>query len=298
MRRLPPLNALRLFEASARHLSFKDAAEELRLTPSAVSHGIQSLEQWLGTPLFVRTAKGLVLTQAGVNYFPVVRSALEALVDGSEQVTKRQQHQLNISAAPTFASRFLLPLLAEFRCEHPEISVTVDTSRELAPLGDGGVDIAVRRGHGEWPGTIANELLRERLVPVCAPKRLHEFKKIRDLDRAPLIHVTTVSDDWTLWARAAGRELPHSDGGLCFDTLQMAFDAAAEGLGVAIGRRPLVDAELSSGALVKLWEPEILSDAAYWLVAPERQAARPAIRTFFSWVAARPIASIAPAIAS
>src|SRR5262249_142693 len=154
--------ALRLFEASARHLSFKQAAEELRLTPSAVSHGIRSLEQWLGAPLFVRAARGLELTATGESYYPVVKSALAMLVSGTPRVARRpSQRRLSISAAPTFACRLLLPSLAAFRDAYPRIGVAVDTSHAHAELGQGGVDVAIRMGRGGWPGVAARELVRE-----------------------------------------------------------------------------------------------------------------------------------------
>lgn len=288
-RRLPPLNALRLFEAAARHLSFKRAAEELLLTPSAVSHGLQALERWLGTPLFQRTAKGLSLTEAGARYFPHVQAALERIAAGTEEISTRRVKPLRISATPTFANRILLPLLGEFSRAHPDIAVAVDTSYTPVPLGEDGADVAIRMGRGGWPGLVARRLLRETLVPVCAPARHAEFSAIDNLDAAPLIHVTTVSEDWARWAAAAGRTPPRGDRGLRFDTLQMAFDAAAKGLGIALGRRPLVDAELAAGTLVTLWQREVPSDVAYWLVSSESRAARPDVRAFCAWMAEREI---------
>jgi DNA-binding transcriptional LysR family regulator len=177
-RRLPPLNSLRLFEASARFLSFKNAAEELLLTPSAVSHGIRSLEQWLGARLFIRTPRGLELTDAGARYYPVVKSALGMLANGTEQVSVRHdvQRRLAISAAPTFASRVLIPSLARFREQHPGVAVAIDTAHEHAELGDTGVNLAIRMGRGAWDGLVAERLLGETLVPVCAPERYRQFK--------------------------------------------------------------------------------------------------------------------------
>ena len=256
--RLPPLNSLRLFEASARFLSFKNAAAELLLTPSAVSHGIRSLEQWLGVRLFIRTARGLELTEAGVRYYPVVKAALAMLVNGTEQVSARHdgKRRIAISAAPTFASRVLVPSLARFREQRPELDIVIDTAHEHAELGDGGVDLAIRMGRGHWDGLEAYRLLGETLVPVCAPEHYREFKDL-GLEDVPLIHVTTVSEDWAHWCKAMGRRAPDQARGLRFVTIYMAFGAAARGLGVAMGRRPLVDAELSSGALVALWETEV-----------------------------------------
>jgi LysR family transcriptional regulator, glycine cleavage system transcriptional activator len=290
-RRLPPLNSLRLFEASARFLSFKNAAEELLLTPSAVSHGIRSLEQWLGARLFIRTARGLALTDAGARYYPVVQAALGMLVNGTEQLSARQDGKcrLAISAAPTFASRVLVPSLARFRQQRPELDVVIDTAHEHAELGDGGVDLAIRMGRGSWDGLEAHRLLGETLVPVCAPEHYRLFKDL-DIEDVPLIHVTSVSEDWAHWCAATGRRAPDQARGLRFDTIYMAFEAAARGLGVAIGRRPLVDAELSSGALVALWEHEVKCATAYWLVARQNHAAETAVSAFRRWMTSQPIA--------
>jgi len=288
---LPPLNSLRLFEASARFLSFKDAAEELLLTPSAVSHGIRSLEQWLGARLFIRTPRGLELTDAGARYYPVVKAALGMLINGTQQVSTRHdgKRRLAISAAPTFASRVLLPSLARFRAQHPGFAVAVDTTHAHAELGDGGVDLAIRMGRGRWDGLAAQRLLGETLVPVCAPERYRKFKDL-DIDDVPLIHVTSVSEDWARWCAASGRPAPDQARGLRFDTIYMAFEAAARGLGVAIGRRPLVDVELTSGALVALWEREVECETAYWLVARhDRAAADTAAGAFRGWMTSQPI---------
>lgn len=282
--RLPPLNSLRLFEASARLLSFKNAAEELLLTPSAVSHGIQSLEDWLGTPLFLRTTRGIVLSEAGNAYIPIVRQALELLANGSASIANKQGlGQLAISMAPTFAARWLLPRLHRFRERHPDIRVVIDTSHERSELSDVGVDLAIRMGRGNWQGFIADKLLSEEMVPVCTPAVRDRVKGLQDIEQAPLIHVTTVSEDWAAWAAGCGRKAPDRAKGLQFDTIQMAFEAAGQGLGVAIGRKPLVNSELESGHLVEVWET-VVSNTSYWLVGAESRADDPRIIAFRSWI--------------
>lgn len=282
--RLPPLNSLRLFEAAARLLSFKNAAEELLLTPSAVSHGIQSLEEWLGTALFLRTTKGLVLSEAGNAYIPIVRQALELLASGSASIASKQSlGQLAISAAPTFAARWLLPRLHKFRERHPDIRVIIDTSHERTELSDVGVDLAIRMGRGNWQGVIADKLLSEEMIPVCAPAIYDRVRGLRDIEQSPLIHVTTVSEDWGAWATATGRTVPDPAKGLQFDTIQMAFEAACQGLGVAIGRKPLVNSELAAGSLVEVWEA-VNNSTSYWLVGAESRADDPRIVAFRSWI--------------
>lgn len=284
--RLPPLNSLRLFEAAARLQSFKAAADELLLTPSAVSHGIQSLEEWLGTPLFERTPRGLNLTSAGRDYYPAVRDALSSLAMGSERASgTRGGNRLAISAAPTFATRWLVPRLPHFRARHPDITVTIDTAQDRADLSDTAVDLAIRMGRGDWNGLIADRLFAEELVPVCAPVLAGQFAGAPRLEETRLIHVTTVSEDWTYWAGAAGLPPPAAARGLRFDTIQMAFDAACQGLGIVIGRKPLVNAELESGRLQSLWPPVVKSSVAYWLVCSPARSHEPAIAAFRDWMA-------------
>jgi DNA-binding transcriptional LysR family regulator len=282
--RLPPLNSLRLFEASARLLSFKNAAEELLLTPSAVSHGIQSLENWIGAALFLRTTKGLVLSEGGKLYLPVVQQALDLLATGSAQVASRHGlGHLSISVAPTFGTRWLLPRLHRFRELHPNIPIVIDTARERVQLSDSGVDLAIRMGRGNWHSFIADRLFTEEMVPVCAPSIFERIREIVDFSKVPLIHVTSAKEDWSVWCRTTGRQPPNSAAGLRFDTIQMAFLAAAQGLGVVIGRKPLVDDELSAGLLRQVWEA-VPSKTSYWLVAPEDRADDPRIMAFRAWI--------------
>lgn len=283
--RLPPLNTLRLFEASARLLSFKNAAEELALTPSAVSHGIQTLEGWLQRPLFVRTPRGLVLSDAGEAYYPVVREALALLAEGSERVrAPSEARRLTISVAPTFAARWLLPRLPRFRQRHPTIDVMIDTAHARVDLTRGNVDLAIRMGRGGWQGLFAQKLIDERLVPVCAPNLRERIRQLDDITQAPLIHLDSVREDWAAWASGAGRAAPDPAHGLRVDTLQMAFDAAVRGLGVVIGRRPLVDEEIARGELVEIGEPTVASATAYWLVGREERADDPLIQAFRRWL--------------
>ena len=285
-RRLPPLSSLRLFEAAARLLSFKNAAEELLLTPSAVSHGVQTLEEWLGVPLFLRTTRGLVLSEAGKEYMPIVASALDALEAGSSAVSRRRDGNgvLSISAPPTFATRWLLPRLAAFRERHPNIGVAIDTSFDRVELSGAASSIAIRMGRGNWHGLVSDLVMRETLVPVCSPAVRKRVEDLEDIDDAPLIHVTTTTDEWLEWAKAAGRQLPDLDRSLRFDTIQMAFEAACQGLGVVLGRRPLVDPELAAGRLVEVWGSPYLAPTAYWLVSSEEGAAEPRIVAFREWL--------------
>jgi DNA-binding transcriptional LysR family regulator len=281
--RLPPLSGLRLFEAAGRHVSFKLAAEELRLTPSAVSHGIVALERWLGVTLFDRGPRGLALTAAGRDYLPYVSEALTMIAAGTQRLpSRRADRKIVVSSAPTFASRILLPHLERFRARHPDISVAIDTLHRQVGFPIDGVDLAIRMGRGPWPGLSSTRLIGERLVPVCAPGYLARHGG--DLRRATLIHLSAATEDWGAWAEATGFEGLDLGRGVSFDTTHLCIDAAVAGIGVMIGRRPLVDRELDDGSLVAASPRAIDGATAYWLVGAEGVDTRPDIGAFKRWL--------------
>ena len=272
--RLPPLNTLRLFESAGRQLNFKSAAQELGVTPSAVSHGIQTLEDWLGSALFHRNGRAVTLTSAGQAYLPAVTQTLTLLASAADQASRGAGNRLHISAAPIFASRILVPRLPRFSETHPHIAVSIDTSHRVVEFPRDGADLGIRRGHGRWAGLSAELLLTETLVPVCSPLL---FERLRDtpLNNAPLIHLTGAGEDWQAWADACGEGEIKSRKGIEVDTAEMAIHAAVEGLGIAIGRRPFVDPELAAGTLVHFRDQEVPAEAGIWLVAPPDCAAAP-----------------------
>jgi len=291
--RLPPLSSLRVFEAAARHHSFRKAAEELNLTASAVSHGIQTLENWLGVELFHRESRGLRLTGAGEIYAPMVNQALSVLAKATEQLPGRKATgTLSLSSAPTFASKILLPRLEKFTAQYPDIRLTVDTSHRLVDLTLDDFDIAIRFSSVEEPAPNWTLLAAETLLPVCSPNLRKQYGAPPDanvLSRAPLIHVTSASADWHHWFRTTGMEVPASiEGGLRFDTMQMAFDAAARGLGIVLGRSPLIDDEIESGRLVPLAARAIPSGSGYWLVTSQTEFQKPEVKLFRQWVLSEP----------
>lgn len=287
-RRLPPLSSLRFFEAAGRLRSFKLAAAEMNVTPSAVSHGIVGLEQTLGTQLFVRTPRGLSLTHAGADYLTYVSEALSLIAIGTQRLPRRQgKRAIAVSCAPTFASRWLLPRLQGFTARWPAISVTVDTSRRHVGFPVDGFDFAIRMSRTPVGGLAWTRLLGERLVPVCSPAyraSLLDAKGNVDLRRATLIHVTPTSEGWQTWAKARGIDDIDVKGGLRFDTFDLAFGAAIVGLGVALGRRPLVDRDLESGDLVELSDDALAAETAYWLVSAEGADRRADLRDFKHWL--------------
>jgi LysR family transcriptional regulator, glycine cleavage system transcriptional activator len=286
--RLPPLSSLRVFEAAARHNSFRKAAEELNLTASAVSHGVQTLESWLGVELFHRETRGLRLTSAGEVYAPLVNQALTVLAKATEQLPGRKATgTLSVSAAPTFAHRILLPRLERFALQFPDIRVRIDTSQRLVDLTLDDFDVAIRFAPMKKPASNWTLLATETLVPVCSPRfkeQLGELVDVGLLLRVPLIHVT-VTADWAHWFRLSGLEVPPSlDDGLRVDTMQMAADAAIRGLGVTLGRRPLLDDDIDGGLLIPLFDQSIPSGMGYWLVTSQTDFQKPEVKLFKRWM--------------
>jgi DNA-binding transcriptional LysR family regulator len=283
--RLPPLNALRLFEAAGRHLSFKRAAEELNLTPSAVSHGVQGLEDWLGVPLFARGHRQLTLTQAGAAYLPRVREILAQIASATEAVPgRRPADRLSVSVAPTFGLRWLIPHLSRFQARHPGIDVSLDSAHRRIEFPRDGVDMAIRMGEGGWEGVSADLLVRQHLVPVCAPRLAASVRTHADLAGHTLLHVTDVAEDWGAWAALRGIAAPDLERGLRFDSIHLAWEAAAQGLGVAMGRLPVVAGDLEAGRLVAVLGPPVEARTAYWLLADPASLHRPEVAAFRDWL--------------
>lgn len=289
--RLPPLPALRFFEAAGRHQSFKLAAAELNVTPSAISHGIVGLEEALGVELFVREPRGISLTAIGADYLSYVSEAFSLIAIGTQRLPNhRADRPIALSCAPTFASRWLLPRLAGFRARWPNVNVSVDTSHRQVGFPVDGFDFAIRMSRAPVAGTAWTRLFGERLVPVCSPAYLGTLRDESgglSLRRATLIHVNAASEDWQTWLDATATDDVDTNGGLRVDTIQLAFEAASMGLGVALGRKPLVDGDLASGALVEACAPSVASTTAYWLVSAEDADSairRPELADFKRWL--------------
>jgi LysR family transcriptional regulator, glycine cleavage system transcriptional activator len=286
--RLPPLSSLRFFEAAGRHRSFRLAAAELNVTPSAVSHGIVALERALGVELFIREPRKLSLTPEGADYLPYVSEALSLIAIGTQRLPhNRANRTIAVSCAPTLASRWLLPRLHGFSKRWPTIGVTVDTSRRQVGFPVDGFDFAIRMSRATAAGAAWTRLFGERLVPVCSPayrETLIDDAGNIDLSRATLIHVTAASEDWQAWLDRRGIDGIALGGGLRFDTIQLAFEGAVAGLGVALGRRPLVDRDLAAGALVEICPEAIVAETAYWLVSSEGADHRPDLLGFKRWL--------------
>jgi DNA-binding transcriptional LysR family regulator len=283
---LPPLPALRLCEAAARHESFRKAAEELGLTASAVSHGIDSLEKWLGVELFRRRPRGVTLTPAGRHLLPYVAEGLSMIALGAQRLPgRRAERRVVLSVAPTFAQLFLVPRLPRFRALHPGIRISIDTSHRQALFPMEGVDLSIRMGKGAWPGVKSDLLFRERLVPVASPAYLASVSRDGTINwpKATYLRVPTFEYDWTAWIEGAAANVEVVDD-LHFDTMMLASEAAAAGLGIAVGRIPLVVADLKAGRLVKADDRIVDIETGYWLVGPSGQETRSAIQSFRKWL--------------
>jgi LysR family glycine cleavage system transcriptional activator len=286
---LPSLHGLRAFEAAARHMSFTLAAAELNVTQTAISHQIRRLEEQLGVPLFIRRNRTLLLTREALDYLPSVRSAFEDLRRATDRL-HRSNHDglLTVSTTASLATKWLVSRVAAFQDANPDIEVRISTSAHLVDFRRDEVDMAVRYGRGSWPGLRAHWLMAEHIFPVCSPSPPSDGKPLRrpeDLAHHTLLHTTVSREDWQLWLTASG--LPISIAarrGLMFDQGFMAVQAAMEGLGVALGRTHLVEADIAAGRLIAPFDVVLPQDAGYYVVAPEATADTPKINLFREWL--------------
>jgi LysR family glycine cleavage system transcriptional activator len=288
---LPSLNGLHAFEAAARHMSFTRAAAELNVTQTAISHQIRRLEEQLGLKLFIRRNRTLALTREAQDYLPSIRAAFEDLRRATARLRRSERDGvLTVSTTASLATKWLVSRVAAFQDAHPGIEVRITTSAHLVDFAREEVDMAVRYGRGSWAGLRADWLMAEQLFPVCSPALLATDKPLRrpeDLAHHTLLHTTVSREDWYLWLTAAG--LPRSIAtrrGLMFDQGFMATQAAMEGLGVALGRGHLVEADIAAGRLVAPFDMVLPQDAGYYVVAPETSAEAPKIVLFRDWLIA------------
>ncbi len=290
--RLPSLNGLRAFEAAARHLSFTQAATELNVTQTAISHQIKRLEEELGVRLFVRQNRALSLTPAAKEYLPGIRAAFNDLRLATDRLLRKDDdHVLTISTLASLAAKWLLPRLSAFQESHPGIDVRITTSTALVDFKSDSVDAAIRYGRGQWPGLRADWLMADQLFPVCSPALLTGKKPLRtpeDLADHVLLHTSAGNDDdWRLWLTAAG--LPTSlskQPGISFDLVFMTVQAAIDGIGVAVGRTSYVKDDIAKGRLVVPFEITLPADAGFYLVSPEGRADSPKLSAFRNWLVA------------
>lgn len=305
--RLPPLHALRAFEAAARHLSFKKAAEELHVTPAAVSQQVKALESYLGVPLFRRLTRALALTDAGQAMLPKLQEGFDALAAAVQQTRRHAGGGvLSVCAPPSFAARWLMPRLKAFTTAHPEIELRLATSQAMidnkdpasgsppAGLHEGGHELEIRFGSGRYGRLHTDRLFGVTFVAVCSP-RLRAGKRPlarpEDLRHHVLIHDDTIPDlderpTWAQWLSRAGVTTVDAGAGPHFSNSGLAIEAAIDGLGVALAPRPLVSADVAEGRLVLPFDIAVPSRYAYWLVCPPAALSRPALKAFREWLLA------------
>jgi len=290
-RHLPPLHALRAFEAASRHLSFTKAAEELNVTQAAISHQVKTLEERLGMVLFQRLNRSLILTAAGQQYFPPVQEALDIIAHATDRLHRHDQSgALTLSTMDSFAANWLVPRLGRFRDIHPDIDVRISTNDESLDLLRANIDMAVRYGHGDWPGNRIDKLMSENVFPVCSPKLIEKYARMGTPLKTPadLAHVTLLHDDmrvdWRMWLMAAGVDNVDPDRGLSFEHSNLVLQAALQGDGVALARSALSSWEMKSGRLVKPFDLTLPATFAYYIVSPEPYAGRPKIKAFRNWL--------------
>jgi LysR family glycine cleavage system transcriptional activator len=305
--RLPPLNPLRAFEAAARHLSFKDAGEELSVTPTAISHQIRGLEEYLGFYLFRRLTRALELTREGRAMLPKVREGLECFAAAIESTRQHDAGgRLLVTSPPAFANRWLIRHLPAFTAAHPEIQLhmaasldTIDARDVSGVSGLEGIDVRddeaevfIRFGHGQYDGCRVDRLFAPAYAVVCSPRLLLGMRPLNepgDLRRHNLLHDESIMElldrpTWAEWLQVAGVSGINPDTGTHFSDPGLVLSAAIDGVGVAIASKPLIEAEVTAGRLVVPFDIVIRRTQAYYLVAPEAIADRPIVNAFRRWL--------------
>ena len=292
-KRLPPLNSLRAFVAAARHLSLAKAADELAVTPGAVSQQIKQLEDHLGCTLFRRTNRQLLLTDEGQAILPGLLEAFERMHEALQAIGRLgQDGRLTVSVAPSLASKWLVPRLDRFTALYPEIDVLVSASMALTDFDSEEIDCAIRYGAGRYPSVVVEKLMAESVVPVCSPSLLKDKKSLRtpaDLKDFTLLHDDSPDQDpscpdWQMWLRAAGVEHIGARRGLRFNQSSLVVEAAISGRGVALAKARLAADDIRAARLVTLFNVKQPIQFAYYFVAPPAKSALKRVQLFRKWL--------------
>lgn len=293
-RQFPPLNALRAFEAAARHLSFTKAAQELSVTQAAISHQVKALEQYLGLRLFRRLNRALLLTEEGQAYMPAIRDAFDKIGQATAALKRRDSAgALTVTTIPSFAAKWLVPRLDRFRTAHPEIDVRLTTSMHLVDFSREDVDVGIRYGTGGYAGLDVHRIMEDAVFPVCSPVLLSGPQPLRtpaDLACHTLLHDDYVIG-WAGWLTATGLDATARRGiddtaGPYFNQSDLMIQAAIAGHGVALGRASLVEDDLLAGRLVRPFDLSLTAPHAYFLVCLPGGLARPKLAAFHKWLTA------------
>ena len=291
-RQLPPLNPLRAFEVAARRSSFTRAADELFVTPSAVSHQVKALEEHLGIPLFQREANALLLTAAGRAYLPAVQQAFHLLADATRHLSAELAPVLRVDIPPTFAAKWLIPRLDRFVKAYPGIDIRVSTHSGPPDFAQDEYDLAIRFGRGHYPALHSELCLAVNVFPVCSPALMesaHPLREPCDLRHHTLLHdASTYADasnpDWAAWLRHAGVKDLDASRGLSFTPSHLVINAAIDGLGVALAKDSWVEQDLAQGRLVRPFDIVLPVESAYYMLFPTHRVQDVRIATFAEWV--------------
>jgi LysR family glycine cleavage system transcriptional activator len=290
---LPPLSALRAFEAAARHMSFSKAATELHVTPAAISHQIHALEEDLGIRLFHRMNRSIELTASARILFPGLSEAFAGI---QSSVRRLRAHNdtgtLTVTASPSFAAKWLVPRLHRFQEQCAEVDVRISATDEVVDLTKGDFDIAIRYGAGKYPGLDVELLFTDEVFPACSPQLLATGTPLRtpdDLSLHNLIHDQAVEYDplvptWPMWLKAAGVKNVPAAAGLSFNNMHLALDAAIAGHGVVLAHSAIAAADLAAGRLVRLFTLALPDQFAYYIVTAPGALERPKVRAFRDWL--------------
>lgn len=289
MRKLPPMASLRVFEAAARHLSFKRASEELGVTPTAVSHQIRLLEATLGVRLFERRTRQVVMTAEGRSLYPVLRDGFDAFAEAIERITARRGRRIiTLTATTAFTAKWLVPRVASFRDANPMLDLRLHASDEPVDLRSGVADAAIRYGRGPFPELIAEPLIEDRFAPVCSPRL--KLRRPEDLRDHPLLHsewrrIDAETPTWRRWCERAGLAHPDVERGITFTDDSHAIQAAIAAQGVALLSLILVADELANGTLVQPFGP-VLQGRPYHFLYPKSAGRRADLAALQHWLRA------------
>jgi len=285
--RVPPLDWVRVFEASARNESFTAAAKELSVTPGAVSRTVKELEHFLGVKLFQRLTRGVELTRQGREYAAAIAPAIDIIAEATTQLTGLASARvLRISAMPALAELWLVPRMGAFRKENPGISVEVSADTRVVDLPNSNFDLALRYGDGNFGGLEAVKLFDDELFPVASPALLQEYPlhAYQDLFKVPVLQDENWTDNWPVWLKAANQEIPSDWESVSFSLYSMALSAAVSGQGVAMGHRELVAHLIDSGQLIAPFDIIVKSTKSFYLVVNPNRPQTPAVEAFILWL--------------
>ena len=287
LRKLPNLAALRAFEAAARHESFSRAAQEIHVTPGAISHQIRALEEELNVQLFTRYGKRIAVTLPGRRFAEVIRKSLSEIADVAISLQEqRRQQRLVVSAPPSFASRWLASRLWKFIDRHADIEVILQSSNQISDLTRDGIDVGLRFGKGNYPGLKVERLLEDYYYPVASPhyRGGHLPNTPAELRDCTLLRMDDQEESWQPWFALAGLNMPDPVGGLVTEDSSLTLRAAADGAGIALTHHAIASQEIAAGELVRLFDIAWKADRGYYFCATPMGFAKPQVQLFLQWL--------------